>query len=261
MDFDRDLSVCCVKGCDRPSEALGLCVNHWRRNRKYGSPVALKTHSGQFRGLSAQERFAKQVIKREGCWGWRASRDHDGYPIFRGEFDGVRYTKAHRFSYALHTGEHPGPRHVMHSCDNPRCTNPDHLSLGTNADNMADKIAKGRARVCRGEEAGHAKITRAQAEAIKADARAYVVIAAEHGIAPSTVGSIKNGESWRHVETPVQKAKRVSPRKGVSDKLGEQAVRDIRSSTERGKVLADRYGVSAQTICDIQKRRSWAHVT
>ena len=51
---------------------------------------------------------------------------------------------AHRYSWELANGRPPGAAHVMHSCDNPPCVNPAHLSVGTAADNMADKTAKGR---------------------------------------------------------------------------------------------------------------------
>lgn len=259
---EHDLTVCCIKMCYKPSIALGLCVNHWRRNKKWGSPVALKTHSGQFRGMRAEERFERQVIKVEGgCWGWRGSLDNGGYAKVRYDLRGIPYTKGHRFSYALYTGHDPGPFMVCHRCDNPKCTNPDHLFLGTARDNMKDKIAKGRARIPKGDESTSAKITEAQAAAILIDARPYAVIAAEYGVASATIGDIKNRKSWRHLDIAPIKAKRISPRRGVSDKLNPDIVREIRSSPERGRDIALRFGLTQQTVCDIRKRRSWAHVT
>jgi hypothetical protein len=262
-DYKLNPAVCCIKGCDRPTLTLNLCNAHWRRNKMYGSPVARRRHAGMFHGLSVEERFNLQVRKVEGgCWKWRASRDRDGYGIFRSEWNGERFTKAHRFSYAFHTGERIGERIVCHRCDNPECTNPAHLFLGTTADNMADKIAKGRARVLRGEDVTHAKITEQQARAILGDPRPYAEIASDFGVSPGTVGDIKRRMSWRHLDDEaVITDHRGNARRGVSDKLTPDIIRTIRASTERGVVLAERYGVSQQSITDIRKRRSWAHVT
>jgi hypothetical protein len=261
MTVDLDFRVCCIKGCDRPSLALGLCVNHWRRNRLYGSPVALKNHSGTLRGLTVEQRFDAMVKKVDGCWGWRGAVDNHGYARMRAKFDGVEYRTAHRLSYVLHTGEHPGDLSVLHQCDNPKCTNPDHLFLGTTADNMADKIAKGRGRVPKGEDAHNVVLTEPQVREIFSDPRPYAAIATEYGVHTQTISDIKNGYTWKHIDAEVVKGKRTSPRRGVSDKITPEIVLEIRASAEPGKVLAERYGVSTPTISNIRKRRSWAHVT
>lgn len=258
-----DYSVCCIKGCDRESVALGLCSMHYRRNRLYGSPVATKWHSGTARHVSTEDRFMQRVRKlKSGCWSWVGSKDQDGYAIFRAHVNGVTLHRGHRASYAMFKGEIVDGLHVCHTCDNPNCVNPDHLFLGTNDENMKDKIAKGRARVLRGEESVHAKLTEEQAQAILLDARPYMQIAADYGIAAATVGSIKQRQSWQHLTGEPVKAKRIG-RRGEScyrAALTEQDVRNIRESNERGKDLAARFGVSPQTITDIRKRRSWTHI-
>jgi hypothetical protein len=259
-----DPNVCCIKGCDEPVIALGLCNKHWRRNRMYGSPVALKSHSGSMKGLSAEDRFFLQFRKTDECWLWAASTDKDGYGIFRGAVGGKMYTRAHRFSYALHTGEViPNELIVMHSCDNPRCVNPDHLSLGTTLDNMRDKISKGRSQVPQGEDSTHALLTESQVRAIMLDARPYAQIAADYGVAASTIGSVKQRVSWRSVEVDqIVHAARIGQQgaKQWSTHLTDDDVREIRGSKLTGKELAEKYGLSPQAICDIRKRRSWRHV-
>jgi hypothetical protein len=200
--FDRGSVVqnlCCIKECDLPVLALGLCNKHWRRNKKYGSPAAVASHSGSFRGLSAEERFQKSVIKTDTCWIWKASKDKNGYGVFRGMIGDVAFNKAHRFSYALHTGDLLVGMQALHICDNPSCVNPEHLFSGTNADNMRDKAQKGRARTPEGEKHGKAILTERQVKRILIDPRPYAEIATEYNVAASTIGSIKQRKSWKHL--------------------------------------------------------------
>lgn len=192
-------NVCCIKECDLPVLALGLCNKHWRRNKKFGSPVAVSQHSGSFRGVSAEDRFARSVEKSDGCWIWKASKDKNGYGIFRGAVGSVMFFRAHRYSYALHTGDMLVGMQALHTCDNPSCVNPNHLFSGTNADNMRDKAQKGRSRVPTGEKHGQAVLTERQAKRILKDPRTYSEIASDYNVAPSTIGSIKQRVSWKHL--------------------------------------------------------------
>ena len=92
-----------------------------------------------------QRRFWGNVQKRSDgdCWVWNGYFNSTGYGFLN--VDG-RKTLAHRYSFLLHKGPIPDGLHVLHKCDNPPCTNPDHLFLGTNQDNIADRVAKGRSR-------------------------------------------------------------------------------------------------------------------
>lgn len=92
--------------------------------------------------------------------------------------------------------------YVCHSCDNRRCVNPDHLWLGTQADNLSDMRAKGRDNYgVRVHSEAHplAKLVAAQAIAIRTDPRPARAIASEYGVSKSVVLSIKSGRHWRHV--------------------------------------------------------------
>lgn len=258
------MNTCGCKGCENPVLALGLCSKHWRRNRLYGSPFAVANQSGLLRGLPAQERFRRQYKKGEECWEWTGGTDRQFYGRFSAELHGVMHTKAHRYSWALQHGVPiPDGMVVCHSCDNPRCVNPAHLWLGTQDDNMRDKISKGRHVLnhARGEARPEAKLTESEVRVILLDARPYAVIAADYGVHTQTISSIKNRKSWAHVQVDqVAKAPRVSHRKGMSDKINDDIVREIRNSSTPGSELAERYGVSRQLITNIRKRRVWKHV-
>lgn len=255
--------ICGCKNCDRPIIALGLCTKHWRRNKLYGSPFVLKSHSGMMKGLSPIERFNKQHQKTDGCWTWTASVDRDGYGSFKGMVGTVLYQKAHRFSWAYHNKtEVPQGMMVCHKCDNPRCVNPAHLWLGSGADNQRDMRIKGRGRFPNGEIAPGAILAESQVREILADCRPYATIAADYGVAATTISSIKTRKSWAHLKVEfIGHAPRVSPKRGKSDRITPEIVREIRSSDMSGKSLAEKFAVSAQLICAIRKRRLWNHVT
>ena len=76
-----------------------------------------------------------------GCWEWTGSKCRDGYGLFKMNKQNVLL--AHRWS-VIFNGRDPSNKVVMHTCDNPGCVNPDHLQLGTQADNVRDMIAKKR---------------------------------------------------------------------------------------------------------------------
>jgi hypothetical protein len=143
------------------------------------------------------DRFLEKVSPEPntGCWIWTASTRRDGYGRFRVEGCTVL---AHRVSYELSVGP-IGDKHVLHKCDNPACVNPDHLFLGTNADNMRDRNAKGRQARQRGEANGSAKLSREDVLAIRGDPRTATAVAKEYGVHNATVSQIKRRKTWGHI--------------------------------------------------------------
>lgn len=96
-------------------------------------------HSNRNKGL---ERFWSNVEKTESCWLWTGAKSSAGYGQVR--VDGITLY-AHRLSYEMQNGPLGTGLVVLHSCDNPACVNPEHLSSGTQLDNVHDAINKGRA--------------------------------------------------------------------------------------------------------------------
>ncbi len=149
-----------------------------------------------------RERFdAKwERCAKTGCWLWTASTAGRGYGQLR--VPGTRRNVyAHRFSYELFKGPIPRGMQLLHSCDNPGCVNPEHLSIGTCKDNLQDMKSKGRH--LRGERNARAVLAPGQVEAIKVllnhSGLSQVEIGRQFGVHQTIISKIKRGERWEHV--------------------------------------------------------------
>ena len=137
----------------------------------------------------------------ECCWLWTGGKHNDGYGWIR---IGTKETKstaalAHRVIYALTRGDFSPDLCVCHTCDNTACCNPAHLWLGTQADNLADMVQKGRQ--AKGEYAGNTKLTTPQIHRIRrlGTYMYHRVIAKRFGVATPTITVIINRRQWKHI--------------------------------------------------------------
>lgn len=151
--------------------------------------------------LPIMERFMMKVSPEpnSGCWLWTASCMPDGYGQIK---IGGRPKRAHRVSWELHHGPIPklDSYHgncVLHKCDVPQCVNPDHLFIGTQADNMKDKVRKNRQD--KGRDINTVKLTEKQVLEIFHAPGTQRKIATKYGIDQSQVSHIKTSKNWSFV--------------------------------------------------------------
>jgi hypothetical protein len=215
------------------------------------------------RAKSWQDRFWENVQKAEGeaCWLWTGARDRRGYGYLSVE---GRFAGAHRASWMIHQGPIPPGMGVLHRCDTPPCVNPAHLFIGTHLDNMADRDQKGRTR--KGETQPRARLTGEAVADIRrrhAAGEEIASIAADHGIAQTTVTNVANGARWAHLGGAVEGKRMVKGERHHAARLNADLVREIRRRAAAGEnlsAMARELGVSNGAIDHCVARRSWKHV-
>lgn len=146
---------------------------------------------------AALSRFWERVTRGDGCWEWQGTKLANGYGCLK---SGGKMLKAHRAAWELVNGAISDGMCVCHRCDNPACVRPDHLFLGTNADNMADKVAKGRQPY--GERSAQAKITEhdvVDIRTLRAFGARQSALARAFGVSQQLVSAICNRLVWSHV--------------------------------------------------------------
>ena len=176
---------------------------------KYCSQKCRLHYSGRHQPRpSVEESFWNKVQKsEEGCWLWTGATVEMGYGLINRMKDGKRKAYlAHRVSYEIHYGPIPDGQMVCHNCDKNyppgdmsyrRCVRPDHLFLGTHADNMQDMAQKGR-----NQHLAHRKLTPEKATEIRqkyANKEAsQKKLAAEYGVSLTTIRLVIFRKIFKH---------------------------------------------------------------
>jgi len=136
--------------------------------------------------------FAKVKKSDNGCHEWTGSIAPNGYGNFHR--DG-KTAYAHRVAWEL--ANNTVAAYVLHTCDNRKCVNPDHLFTGSFNDNMTDMVSK--QRQAHGERNGHHKLTADLIRQIRSEIGLQREIAAKYGVTASLVSMIRSGRIWRLV--------------------------------------------------------------
>lgn len=154
-----------------------------------------------------KQSFEKHVIRQEECWDWKGPLDKGGYSIMSCKRQ-LGSDRGHRASWIIYKGNIPKDKVVCHKCDNPICTNPEHLWLGTQKQNNDDKIKKGRAiytkpPLKKGIENGASKLKEDQVKEIKELLKTDMSqseIGKKFDVSKTTIYRIKHGKNWSHIE-------------------------------------------------------------
>jgi hypothetical protein len=167
--------------------------------------------------------FAQAYIKNRckingesGCWEWQKSGDKRGYGLIKHKYFGGDWMYVHRAMWYAHGNTIPEGMILLHACDNPKCCNPAHLSLGTHKENTADMLSKGRQ---------SSKLSNEDVKAIKVALNAYPppvnitvppgtsfndmmkisstklikLLADQYDVSPQTIKLIQQGKTWTHI--------------------------------------------------------------
>lgn len=144
---------------------------------------------------TASERLAElSVAEASGCIRFTGPLDGEGYG--RIMVARVKYM-AHRLSYSLNNGPIPDGYVVRHKCDNPSCINPEHLEVGTQADNIADKVSRGRQ--ARGSGVGRAILTEEAVREIRSSPLKISELSTLYGVSVVSIRNILRRKTWQHV--------------------------------------------------------------
>lgn len=169
---------------------------------KSGHPGGMGYHINNVCGVDPSVRFWAKVDKTSsptGCWLYMGGRDKWGYGdlSYRG-----KHIQGHRLSWRLLRGE-PGTLDVLHKCHNPPCCNPDHLYLGTDADNTRDRVEAKRHAF--GSKNPRAKLNEEKVSIIRREYRYEnrrsnsAELAERFGVRQSMIQAVVARRNWKHI--------------------------------------------------------------
>ena len=131
--------TCSAPECERPVEKREWCNRHYRMKLRSGE---IKVQRAP-RGLTLAEHLQHigWDVTDTNCWEWRGAKSPAGYGVLRHAGPTVSATRS---VWSLANGPVPDGMVVRHKCDNPPCVNPDHLEIGTPAQNSRDMVERNR---------------------------------------------------------------------------------------------------------------------
>lgn len=197
------IKTCGAFSCERIAVSKGYCDKHYRRLLRHGTTLLIKTpRPKRATRESFEKRFWSYIDKTsnlQGCWEWTGRTNFGGYG--RINWDGKKIL-AHRVAWMLAYGKEP-TTFLLHSCDNPKCVNTDHLREGTHQDNAKDRVERNRQP--KGSNVANAKLTESEVLKIRdllAEKKlTQTKIGEMFGVKRKTIVKIKARLTWKHLES------------------------------------------------------------
>ena len=141
-------------------------------------------------------KFWEKVIKTETCWEWTGTITPQGYGYV--SFN-QKMVSAHRVAFELEIGKIPDDMYVLHSCDNRKCVNPEHLRAGTAQDNVDDMKERNRSPDRRGEANGRTILSEKDILDIRSSQLKTSELMIKYNLGRTAIRDIVNKRSWKHL--------------------------------------------------------------
>lgn len=186
------MRTCSIEGCTGKHQALGFCNMHYLRVWAGKDPRFDPRPE-----VPAEQRFhSKYEIASNGCWLWKSRTSKSRACSF---WLNKTRMSAYRASYIMHKGEIPEGYVVRHRCDDPACVNPEHLELGTQKDNCADKVSRNRCNAKAGSAHSNTSLTENDVREIRASSESRKALALRFGVHYMTICDIIWRRTWTHI--------------------------------------------------------------
>lgn len=198
LSDDKSLDhLCRNTRCVNPAhmEPVSVSENSRRMSGSHSTialeRLALPTNNEMPVSFFDEYRSKFDIDESTGCWLWKT--------LSRGGYGAAWARKpitAHRLAWTLTRGAIPEGLQVLHRCDVRRCVNPDHLFIGTHAENMVDRNNKGRQAFQRGEDHPSAKLSASDVIEIRSASEPLRVLAERYGVKKSTIANLRSNRGW-----------------------------------------------------------------
>lgn len=170
------------------------------RRRRSATRASGRLEKTMMRPINCVVRFWRFVRITPGCWEWTGRKLPRGYGSLQ---VGGCSEYAHVFSWEMHhIALVPRGKEVCHTCDNPSCVNPDHLWVGTRAENALDMKMKNRSTF--GEKSALSKLTEGDVVEIRRSSDSQTSLAARFHVSQSTISRARIGRCWKRVSEPTK---------------------------------------------------------